>query len=193
MGPSMIDAIDDVLPQTQCRQCGFDGCRAYAWSIVMDETPINRCATGGAAVIKQLAAITGREEIPLDPEYGEEVPLAVSFINPDLCIGCRKCVAYCPTGAIVGAPKRLHAVLTDWCTGCALCVIPCPIDCIEMRPAPFQWTRERAHQARERYHAKLEREKNREARRNARLAQESSAEKKKALLASILAQVKKNQ
>ena len=102
-------------------------------------------------------------------------------------------MAYCPTGAIVGAPKRLHAVLTDWCTGCALCVIPCPVDCIEMRPAPFQWTRERAHQARERYHAKLEREKNREARRNARLAQESSAEKKKALLASILAQVKKNQ
>ena len=154
---------------------------------------------------KRLSELLAQIEVRLDDVDEEMTPLSDKFVEDEIngVLGHIKALAdtfsvgkYIKDGlktAIVGAPKRLHAVLTDWCTGCALCVIPCPVDCIEMRPAPFQWTRERAHQARERYHAKLEREKNREAHRNARLAQESSAEKKKALLVSILAQVKKNQ
>ena len=188
---NLIDAIDDVLPQTQCRQCGYDGCRAYAWAMAIDQAPINRCAPGGQKGIAELARVTGRPELPLDPEYGHEAEQAVSRINPDLCIGCRKCVAVCPTNAIVGAPKRLHAVLTDWCTGCALCVIPCPVDCIEMVPAPFEWTRERAHAARSRYLAKKARDKVRELENNRRLSAQTQTEKKKALLSAILAKINK--
>ena len=191
MPQHLIDAIDDVLPQTQCRQCGYDGCRNYAWAIAMGEAPINRCAPGGQKGIDALARVTGQEPLTLDPEYGHEVALEVSQINPDTCIGCRKCVAVCPTNAIVGAPKRLHGVITDWCTGCALCIVACPVDCIEMIPAPFEWTHERALAARRRYRQKLEREKRRQSERDEKLNAQSAADKKKALLADILARVKK--
>lgn len=191
MSEHLIDAIDDVLPQTQCRQCGYDGCRNYAWAIAMGEGPINRCAPGGQKGIEALAQVTGKPVLALDPEYGHEVPLEVSHINPDMCIGCRKCVPVCPTNAIVGAPKRLHAVITEWCTGCALCVITCPVDCIQMQPAPFDWSHERAMQARQRYRDKLQREKRRQSERESRLNAQSAQDKKKALLADILARVKK--
>lgn len=187
----LIDAIDDALPQTQCRQCGFGGCRNYAWAIAMDDAPINRCAPGGQKGIEALSRVTGKPVIPLDPEYGHEVPLEVSKINPNTCIGCRKCVTVCPTNAIVGAPKRLHGVVTDWCTGCALCVVACPVDCIEMVPAPFEWTRERAMIARQHYREKLNREKQRQVEREARLDAQSATDKKKALLADILSRIKK--
>ncbi len=157
----------------------------------MGEAPINRCAPGGQKGIEALAKVTGHEVIALDPEYGHEVPLELAHINPDTCIGCRKCVAVCPTNAIVGAPKRLHGVISDWCTGCALCVTACPIDCIDMRPAPFEWTHEKALKARRLYREKLQREKKREAERNAKLSAQSAADKKKALLADILSRVKK--
>ena len=191
MHENLIEAIDEVLPQTQCRQCGFDGCRNYAWAIAMGEAPINRCAPGGQKGINALARVTGQKPLALDPEYGHEVPLEVSRINPDVCIGCRKCVAVCPTNAIVGAPKRLHGVITDWCTGCALCIVACPVDCIDLKPATFEWTRERALAARARYRQKLQRERDRQAERDAKLNAQSSADKKKAILADILSRVKK--
>ncbi|MFN5880537.1 MAG: (Fe-S)-binding protein, partial [Burkholderiales bacterium] len=31
-----ITAIDDLLPQTQCTQCGHGGCLPYAQAIVLD-------------------------------------------------------------------------------------------------------------------------------------------------------------
>jgi Na+-translocating ferredoxin:NAD+ oxidoreductase subunit B len=49
-----------------------------------------------------------------------------------LCIGCTKCIDVCPTDAIVGAPKKLHFVISEFCTGCDLCLPPCPVDCITM-------------------------------------------------------------
>lgn len=191
MSEHLVDAIDDVLPQTQCRQCGFDGCRNYAWSIAMGEAPINRCAPGGQKGIEALSRITGHPVVPLDPEYGHEVPLELARIKPEQCIGCRKCVAVCPTNAIVGAPKQLHGVISEWCTGCALCIIACPVDCIEMIEAPFEWTQERAHQARKHYREKLEREKKRLLLREAKLNAQSANDRKKALLADILSRVKK--
>lgn len=188
---SLIDQIDDVLPQTQCRQCGYDGCRAYAWAIVMDQAPINRCAPGGKKGIEALAQVTQRPIVELDPEYGTEVALEISHIKTDLCIGCRKCVSVCPTNAIIGAPKRMHAVISEWCTGCALCVVPCPVDCIEMLPAPFQWTKERALQARDRYRNKLQREKQRREAHEKRMVANTTVDKKKSLIADILAKAAK--
>ncbi len=188
---TLIEQIDDILPQTQCRQCGYDGCMAYACAIAMEGAPINRCAPGGQKGIDELARLLDRPSCTLDPEYGQEVPLEVAQINAEQCIGCRKCVAVCPTNAIVGAPKRLHGVLTDWCTGCALCLIPCPVDCIEMVPAPFEWTRERADAARMRYRAKLDREKARAEAHQKRMARDTSEDKKKNLIADIMARVNK--
>ena len=32
-GKSLVGQIDAVLPQTQCTQCDFDGCKPYAEAI----------------------------------------------------------------------------------------------------------------------------------------------------------------
>ena len=143
-----LEEIDDLLPQTQCRQCGYDGCLAYARAILEEGAAINRCAPGGAEGIARLAAATGRPVVPLDPEYGREVPFAVARIRARDCIGCAWCIRVCPTDAIAGSPKHLHGIVEERCTGCALCLPACPMDAIDMVENGRTWTLEDAHRAR---------------------------------------------
>jgi len=146
--------VDALLPQTQCTRCGYPDCAAYARAIVHDGAPINRCPPGGDATIASLARVTGRAAAPLDPACGVETPLAVAVVDEARCIGCTICLEVCPVDAIVGAPKRMHAVLDAWCSGCGLCVAPCPVDCIDMRPAARAWTDDDARLSRERHRAR---------------------------------------
>jgi electron transport complex protein RnfB len=127
--------IDALLPQTQCRRCGYDGCRPYAAAIARGEAEINQCPPGGSLTILKLAALLGRPAQPLNPLYGVEAPPRVAWIDESRCIGCARCLAPCPVDAILGAPKHMHTVLADRCTGCELCLPPCPVDCIELRQA----------------------------------------------------------
>jgi electron transport complex protein RnfB len=129
-----VDRINSLLPQTQCGQCGYPGCRPYAEAIHAG-VAINRCPPGGATTITRLARLLDRPELPLDPRHGVESVRKVAFIREDECIGCTKCIQACPVDAIVGAPKRMHTVIVRDCTGCDLCVSPCPVDCIDMLPA----------------------------------------------------------
>ncbi|MPZ46132.1 MAG: electron transport complex subunit RsxB [Betaproteobacteria bacterium] len=129
--------IDAVLPQTQCRQCGHDGCRPYAEAIATGEA-IDRCPPGGAAVIRKLAALTGRPVVPLDTSRGVHEPRQVAFVDEARCIGCTLCIQACPVDAIVGAPKLMHTVIAADCTGCELCLPPCPVDCIVLKPQPWR-------------------------------------------------------
>ena len=186
------EQIDALLPQTQCRQCGFEGCSAYAGAIARGEAPINRCAAGGQAGIRKLAALTGLPEIPLDPEYGDEKPFAVARIRPEECIGCRRCIRVCPSDAIIGAPRRLHAVLRDACTGCSLCQSACPLACIDMVETGDAWTPEKAAAARMRQSRRmlrLAREETEKEERYRALGQ-GDEERKKAAIAAILGLVK---
>jgi electron transport complex protein RnfB len=128
------NAIDQLLPQTQCTRCGYAGCRPYAEAIAKGEAQINQCPPGGAVTIDALAKLLGRAPLPLNPANGVEGPTLVAQIDEDRCIGCAKCLPPCPVDAIVGARKRMHTVLVDVCTGCELCVAPCPVDCIVMLP-----------------------------------------------------------
>ncbi len=133
-GDPIVEQIDALLPQTQCGQCGYPGCRPYAEAIAAGDADINRCPPGGEATIENLADLLGVEPKPLDPEAGEEKPPEVAWIDEDVCIGCTKCIQACPVDAILGAPKQMHTILEDECTGCELCVDPCPVDCIHMVP-----------------------------------------------------------
>ncbi len=130
----MIEAIDRLLPQTQCGQCTFPGCRPYATAIAEGRADINQCPPGGEAGIRALAELLGRERKPLNPAHGIEKPKVVALIVEADCIGCTKCIQACPVDAIVGAPKRMHTVIAELCTGCELCLPPCPVDCIELVP-----------------------------------------------------------
>lgn len=163
MREALPDLIDALLPQTQCTKCGFDGCRPYAQAIAAGDSPINRCVPGGAAGIASLAALLGREPLPLDPSCGVEDERRIAWIDESLCIGCTKCITACPVDAIIGAGKRMHTVIRSLCTGCDLCVPACPVDCIEMRApqVPAPWTAVDAAAARtrhERRRSRLERE-----------------------------------
>jgi electron transport complex protein RnfB len=131
-GNPIVDQINDILPQTQCGQCGHPGCRPYAEAIANGEA-INKCPPGGEAGIQALADLLDLEVIPLDEEHGEETRgPAVAFIREAECIGCTKCIQACPVDAILGAAKQMHTVIASECTGCDLCVEPCPVDCIDM-------------------------------------------------------------
>jgi len=128
----VVDRIDALLPQTQCGQCGFPGCRPYAEAISKEEADINQCPPGGEAGIRALADLLGREEKPLNPENGEEKSKTVVVIDELRCIGCTLCIQACPVDAIVGAAKLMHTVIESECTGCNLCLPPCPVDCIDI-------------------------------------------------------------
>lgn len=155
--PSLVDRIDALLPQTQCTQCGYEGCRPYAQAIAHENEAINRCPPGGQQGVQALARLLSRPEQPLDPSCGQQAPLAVALIDESHCIGCTLCIQACPVDAIVGANKLMHTVIADLCTGCGLCVPPCPVDCIEMRPAGHAWTPAHADQARRRHQARQSR------------------------------------
>lgn len=129
----LVEQIDSVLPQTQCGQCGYPGCRPYAEAIANGDE-INKCPPGGEATIKALSELMGVEAKPLDAAHGVEDIKKVAYIREDECIGCTKCIQACPVDAIVGAAKQMHTVIIDECTGCDLCVDPCPVDCIDMVP-----------------------------------------------------------
>lgn len=149
--------IDAALPQTQCTRCGYPDCAAYARAVARGEAGINQCPPGGAEGIARLAALTGREPLPLDSAHGAEGPLRLAVIDEAWCIGCTLCIKACPVDCIVGAPKLMHTVVADQCTGCELCIPACPVDCIGLvdssgaRTGWAAWSAAQADQARDRY------------------------------------------
>lgn len=143
-GDPVVDKIEAILPQTQCGQCSFPGCRPYAEAIAAGEAEINQCPPGGQDGVQALADLLGVEAKPLNAEFGATKPKSVAVIIEDLCIGCTKCIQACPVDAILGSAKMMHTVIADECTGCELCVAPCPVDCIVMEPVKtnldnWQW------------------------------------------------------
>jgi Na+-translocating ferredoxin:NAD+ oxidoreductase subunit B len=150
---SLADAIDALLPQTQCTKCGYSGCRPYAEAIAQGAAAINQCPPGGAAGIARLAELLQQAALPLNPVHGVERPPMVAVIDEPFCIGCTLCIQACPVDCIVGAPKMMHTVISSQCTGCDLCLAPCPTDCIAMvetQPART-WTAGDANDARRRH------------------------------------------
>lgn len=131
-GNPIIDQVETLLPQTQCGQCGYPGCRPYAEAIANGDK-INKCPPGGTATMEKIAELMGVEPEALGEEAQASIK-KVAYIREDECIGCTKCIQACPVDAILGAGKLMHTVIAKDCTGCDLCVEPCPVDCIDMIP-----------------------------------------------------------
>ena len=128
-GNPLVEKIEAILPQTQCGQCGYPGCKPYAEAIADGEAEINLCPPGGQEGVRKLADLLGREVKPLD---AQEKPKQVALIDEATCIGCTLCIQACPVDAIVGAAKQMHTIIGSLCTGCELCIKPCPVECIRM-------------------------------------------------------------
>jgi electron transport complex protein RnfB len=128
----LVDQVNAMLPQTQCAQCGYPGCRPYAAAIINDAAAIKLCPPGGQDTVQRLADLLARDALPL---IKAAPPAAtVALIDETLCIGCTHCRSACPVDAIVGAQHFMHTVIAAECTGCELCLPPCPVDCISMVP-----------------------------------------------------------
>src|SRR6185436_117542 len=190
MSATLADRIDELLPQTQCRQCGYAGCRPYAEAVAAGRAGINQCPPGGDETIRELAAVTGRAVVPLAPEFGVARPPLTAVIDEAVCIGCTLCIRACPVDAIAGAAKLMHTVITAECTGCELCIPPCPVDCISMvETAPARPRKERAALARRRHTARNERLAHDKSERDARRAaahDEAAARRKQETIERVM-------
>ena len=131
-GKSLVGQIDAVLPQTQCTQCDFDGCKPYAEAIAAGEAEINQCPPGGQDGINALAELLGHKALPLNEAHGETKPRRIAVVDEKVCIGCTLCIKVCPVDAFVGSSKVMTQVIAEECTGCDLCLPVCPVDCIDM-------------------------------------------------------------
>ena len=127
---ALVEQVNGLLPQTQCAQCGYPGCRPYAAAIVDERAPINLCPPGGEVTVQKLADLLGREPLSLEAPVARR---AVAVIDEARCIGCTHCIAACPVDAIAGAHLFMHTVIAMECTGCELCIAPCPVDCISLQ------------------------------------------------------------
>lgn len=142
----LIKKIDRCLPQTQCRQCSYPSCWAYAQAIVENNECIDRCVPGGIKTLTQLGQCLNQEINQFISRPTEEPKTQIAQIREDECIGCTKCLQACPIDAIVGAPKQMHTILSNECTGCGLCIDPCPVDCIDLIEQPLHYQPEKARQ-----------------------------------------------
>lgn len=129
---SPVDRINALLPQSQCGQCGYPGCRPYAEAIACGAANIDQCAPGGNYTVTALADLLGQSTAPVNPEFGTPGAAQVAVIDESACIGCALCLDACPVDAIVGAAQFTHTVVKRDCTGCELCLPPCPVDCITL-------------------------------------------------------------
>jgi len=195
----LADRIDALLPQTQCTQCGYDGCRPYAEALARGEADVNRCPPGGEDGMRALADFLGVERKAIAPECGEPVTKPeVALIDEETCIGCTRCIQACTVDAIMGGPKSMHTVIAAECTGCGLCLPPCPVDCIEMVPSADPTPlRQRAEQFRARYEARnarlareAEERERRRAEKRARVAARDDRERKRGEIAAAVARAR---
>ncbi len=131
MTDQTVEQLLTKLPQTQCQLCQHQGCRPYAEAIAQGQDDISKCQPGGLKTLHGLADVMGLDPAPwietVQSQY--KTPSRV-VIDPDVCIGCTKCIQACPVDAIIGQAKAMHGVIDTECNGCDLCIPVCPMDCI---------------------------------------------------------------
>lgn len=125
-----VEQIEQVLPQTQCRQCGYGGCKPYAQALIEKETlSVSLCRPGGDAVAGEISQLLGRPKEKVQPWDNT----LVARVKIDACIGCQLCQNVCPTEAFLGAAGHVHQVKESDCNGCQLCLSHCPTECLSMQ------------------------------------------------------------
>ena len=132
-GNKLVEELLDILPGSQCGQCGFPGCGGAAQALAAGSAPVTLCPPGGRAVVLALAAKLGKEANLAGVK--DSVPM-VAEVKEELCIGCTRCFKVCPTDAIMGAAQQIHSVFREACTACGKCEEVCPTESVKLQPIP---------------------------------------------------------
>lgn len=128
---NLAEEIAELLPGSQCGQCGNPSCGAAAEAVAAGLLPVTFCPPGGKAIAEAIASKLG---VPLDlSQVCDEGP-KIAQVDESLCIGCTRCYKVCPTDAILGAAKQIHNVFAEACTACGKCESVCPTECIRLIP-----------------------------------------------------------
>ena len=204
MFENIVEKINSILPQTQCGQCNYSGCKPYAIAITKGKADINQCPPGGEKGIQKIAKLLGVDFKPLNEKYGVTKLKSFAVIDEDICIGCTLCILACPVDAILGAAKKMHTIIKEECTGCELCLSPCPVDCIKMLPVEDNnneiFVQKKSDLARSRYEFRLDRiKRDKKESLTKRKFLSSTSEKSKLInekrksISEALARIKKNE
>lgn len=154
-----IDAVEHLLPGSNCGACGQPGCRGLAERIVSGDEKPSRCTVSspegleaiaeylGVAVgeiERQVARIhcgggLGRARSLADYEGFESCRAAHITAGGGLlcswgCLGLADCVRACTFDAMRMNAHRLPVVDPSKCTACGDCVEACPRDLIDLMP-----------------------------------------------------------
>lgn len=129
----LVEELLEILPGSQCGQCGFPGCAGAAQALAEGRAQVTLCPPGGRAVVMALAAKLGTD-VNLSGVQ-ESVPM-VAEVKEEICIGCTRCFKVCPTDAIMGAAQQIHSVFREACTACGKCEEVCPTESIKLQAVP---------------------------------------------------------
>lgn len=88
----LVERLDRLLPQTQCGQCGYAGCRPYAEAMAHGEAGVDHCPPGGDAGALALSRVLAVAPLPYDRNRGDCKPAQVAVVVEADCIGCTKCI-----------------------------------------------------------------------------------------------------
>ena len=132
-GNPLVGELIDILPGSQCGQCGFPGCTGAAEALAAGTAPVTLCPPGGRAVAMALAAKLG---VDADVSSVQESVPMIAEVREELCIGCTRCFKVCPTDAIMGAAQQIHSVFREACTACGKCEAVCPTESVKLQPIP---------------------------------------------------------
>ncbi len=154
-----IDAVEKLLPGSNCGACGQPGCRGLAERIVSGSEPPSRCTVSSATGLEQIADYLGVEigaaekrvaRVHCGGGLGRARQLA-DYEGFDSCraahlvgggglecswgcLGLADCVRSCTFDAMRMNAWRLPVVDVDRCTACGDCIEACPRDLIDLMP-----------------------------------------------------------
>ncbi len=154
-----FDAVEDMLPGTNCGACGFPGCRALAEALVAGEALPGKCSVANdearAAIagflgvdvgaeakrVARLACAGGSNVARRHAEYvGHSSCRGAALVAGGGkgcfwgCLGYGDCEDVCDFDAIVMNEHELPVVIEEDCTACGDCVEICPKDLFSIHP-----------------------------------------------------------
>ncbi len=154
-----IEAVERLLPGTNCGACGEPGCRSFAEALVAGRTAPGKCTVSPASAVQAIAKFLGVEAgleekrvarlhcaggksaVRRLADYsGPRSCRAAYWVNageracPWGCLGFGDCERACTFDAIWMNEQELPVVEPEKCTACGDCVEACPLELFTLEP-----------------------------------------------------------